>query len=35
VLPGEVVFEIGDMTECFYMVKSGELQIEAEVTIEE
>lgn len=35
IMPGEVVFDIGSQTEVFYMVKSGELQIEAEVEIEE
>lgn len=35
VMPGEVVFDIGDATEVLFMVKAGELQIEAEVEIEE
>lgn len=35
VLPNEVIFDIDDATNCFYMVKQGELLIEAIVTIEE
>ena len=35
VLPYEVVFDIGSPSEVFYIVKSGELLVEAIVTIEE
>jgi hypothetical protein len=34
-LPNEIVFDIGDATEKFFMVKSGELNVEVIVTIEE
>ena len=35
VMPGEVIFDIGAKTEMLYLVRSGELQIESEVEIEE
>lgn len=35
ILPNEVVFDIDMPTEKFFMVKSGELLVEAIVTIED
>ena len=34
-MPGEVIFDIGAKTEVLFLVRSGTLQIEAEVAIEE
>ena len=34
-LPGEVVYELNDPTDVFYLVKQGSLQVEAVVELEE